>query len=99
MCFEMGSEMTLVVGVSMRVLPSLERHKREADWVGAAPEAGWVLVAHSEHDGGVGGGICGGWPTAALSLARPARMVYSPDGLCASYNYCLRAIDCVRYRT
>ena len=29
--FEMGSEMTLVVGVSMRVLPSLERHKREAD--------------------------------------------------------------------
>lgn len=79
-CFEMGSEMTLVVGVSMRVLPSPERHIREADWVGAAPEAGCVLVAHSEHDGGVagGGGIFGGWPTAALSLARPARMGYTP---------------------
>jgi hypothetical protein len=64
--------MTLLWAVSMRVFPSLERHIREADWVGAPPPAGCVFDAHSEHDGGVGGGICGGWPTAALSLARPA---------------------------
>ena len=63
----------LLWGVSMRVLPSPERHIREADWVGAPPAAGCVLEAHSEHDGGVGGGICGGWPTAAISLARSAK--------------------------
>ncbi len=39
-CCKAGSEMTLVVGVSMRVLPSLERHRREADWVGEPPPAG-----------------------------------------------------------
>jgi hypothetical protein len=55
-CFEIGSEMTLVVGVSMRVLPSPERHRRDADWVGGPPPAGCDLVAHSEHDGGAGGG-------------------------------------------
>jgi len=39
-CFEMGSEITLVWGMSMRVLPSLERHMREAVWVGGPPPAG-----------------------------------------------------------
>jgi hypothetical protein len=67
--------MTLVVAVSMRVLPSPERHMRDADWVGGPPAAGCVLLLHSEHEGGAGGGICGGWPTAAISLARPARVV------------------------
>jgi hypothetical protein len=69
--------MTLVVGVSMRVLPSPERHMRDADWVGVPPAADCVLLAHSEHDGGVGGGICGGWPTAAISLARLGKAVYA----------------------
>jgi hypothetical protein len=69
--------MTLVVGVSMRVLPSPERHMRDADWVGGPPAADCVLLAHSEHDGGVGGGggICLGRPTTAISLACPAKMV------------------------
>jgi hypothetical protein len=58
-CFKAGSEMTLVKGVSMRVLPSLERHSRDADWVGGPPPAGCVLLAHSEHDGGAGGGMDG----------------------------------------
>jgi hypothetical protein len=51
--------MTLLKGVSMRVLPSLERHRREADWVGGPPPEGCVLLAHSEHDGGAGGGMDG----------------------------------------
>jgi hypothetical protein len=51
--------MTLLKGVSMRVLPSLERHSRDADWVGGPPPAGCVLLAHSEHDGGAGGGMDG----------------------------------------
>ena len=72
-CFEIGSEMTLVWGMSMRVLPSLERHMREAVWVGAPPPAGCVLLAHSEQEGGVGGGMGGVWPTAGISLARYAR--------------------------
>src|SRR5580704_52578 len=74
-CCAAGSEITLVVGVSMRVFPSPERHIREADWVGGPPAADWVLLAHSEHDGGAGGGvgIFGDWPTAAISLARLQR--------------------------
>jgi len=43
---------------------------RDADCEGAPPAAGCVLVAQSEHEGGVGGG-CGIWTTAGLSLARP----------------------------
>jgi hypothetical protein len=42
-CFEMGSEMTLDWGMSMRVLPSLERHMREAVWVGGPPASGLRL--------------------------------------------------------
>lgn len=71
-CCAIGSEMTLLVSVSMRVFPSPERHMRDAVWVGFAPEADCVLLAHSEHEGGAGGGsgIFGGWPTAATSLPR-----------------------------
>jgi hypothetical protein len=47
--------MMLVWGVSMRRLPLLERHMRDADCVGGAPPAGCVFVAQSEQDGGVGG--------------------------------------------
>ncbi len=50
-----GLVMMLVLGVSMRMLPLLDRHMREADWVGGLPPAACVLVAQSEHDGGVGG--------------------------------------------
>jgi hypothetical protein len=32
-----GLEIMLVVGVSMRILPLLERHIRDADWVGGLP--------------------------------------------------------------
>jgi len=62
--------MMLVWGVSNRNLPSLDRHMREADCVGAPPPAGCILVAQSEQEGGVGGGVCGGCPTVAISLAR-----------------------------
>jgi len=51
---EPGSEMMLVFGVSKRILPSLERHMRDADCDGAAPPAGCVFVAQSEQNGGVG---------------------------------------------
>jgi hypothetical protein len=54
-CWAEGMEMTLVWGVSMRRLPLLERHMRDADCVGGAPPAGCVFVAQSEQDGGVGG--------------------------------------------
>ena len=47
----------------MRVLPSLERHMREAVWDGGPPPAGCVLLAHSEQEGGVGGGMGGVCPT------------------------------------
>src|SRR5271169_6189974 len=69
-----GSEITLVCGVSRRILPSLERHMRDADCEGGPPAAGCVLVAQSEHEGAVGGG-CGIWTTAGLSLARPSAAV------------------------
>ena len=42
-CCAIGSEMTLLVSVSMRVFPSPERHMRDAVWVGFAPEADCVL--------------------------------------------------------
>lgn len=51
-----GSVMTLVWGVSRRMLPLLARNTRDADCVGGAPPGGCVLVAQSEHEGGVGGG-------------------------------------------
>jgi hypothetical protein len=54
-----GLEMTLAVGVSRRMLPLLERHMRDADWVGGLPPGACVLVAQSEQDGGIGGGA--GW--------------------------------------
>jgi hypothetical protein len=50
-----GLEMMLAVGVSMRMLPLLERHMRDADCVGGLPPGACVLVAQSEHEGGVGG--------------------------------------------
>ena len=50
-----GLEMMLVVGVSRRELPLLERHMRDADCVGGAPPGACVLVAQSEQDGGIGG--------------------------------------------
>ncbi len=64
--------MMLVEGVSRRNLPSLDLHMREADWVGAPPPLGCVLVAQSEQKGGAGGGV-GGCPTAPTSLARVRR--------------------------
>lgn len=62
--------MILVTGVSSRVLPSLERQMRDGDCVAGAPPAACVLVVHSEHEGSVGVGVGGGWPTAGTSLAR-----------------------------
>ena len=51
-----GRVMMLVCGVSRRRLPLLDRHMRDADCVGGAlPPAACVLVAHSEHEGGIGG--------------------------------------------
>jgi hypothetical protein len=42
----------------MRILPPLDRHIRD-DWVGGLPAGASDLVAHSEHEGGVGGSsIC-----------------------------------------
>jgi len=64
-CCAAGSEITLLNGVSMRVLPSLDRHMREADWLGGPPPAGCILEAHSEHEGGAGGGVGRFWLTAA----------------------------------
>ena len=82
-CCDAGSEITLVWGVSKRIFPSLDRHIRDADCVGAAPPAGCVFVLQSEHEGGVAGGLCGIWTTAGLSLARreilgTAREVITP---------------------
>jgi hypothetical protein len=48
----------LALGVSMRILPALERHMRDDDCGGALPAlppGASDLVAHSEHEGGVGG--------------------------------------------
>lgn len=46
----------LMFGVSRRRLPLLDRHMRDADGIGCAlPPAGCVVVAHSEHEGGIGG--------------------------------------------
>ena len=73
--------MTLVDGVSRRNFPSLERHIREADWVGAPPPDGCVFVAQSEQKGGTGGGA-GAWPMAAISLARR-----EPEAADPSENY------------
>ncbi|HVR22593.1 MAG TPA: hypothetical protein VMU26_04675 [Candidatus Polarisedimenticolia bacterium] len=39
----------------MRILPLLDRHIREDDWVGGLPPGASDLVAHSEHEGGIGG--------------------------------------------
>jgi hypothetical protein len=52
--------------VSKRILPSLERHMREADCDGGPPLAGCIFVAQSEQKGGVDVGIC---TTAGVSLA------------------------------
>ncbi len=54
---DVGSEITLAVGVSSRNLPSLDFHMRDADCVGAAPPAGCVLVEQSEQEGGAGGAV------------------------------------------
>jgi hypothetical protein len=53
-----GRVMMLLQGVSMRVLPLLDRQMREADCVGAPPPEASVCVAQSEHDG-----TTGGWET------------------------------------
>jgi hypothetical protein len=46
----------LVFGVSSRMFPLLDLHMRDADCVGGAlPPAACVLVAHSEHEGGIDG--------------------------------------------
>jgi hypothetical protein len=51
-----GRVMMLMLGVSRRRLPLLDRHMRDADGIGGTlPPAGCVLVAHSEHEGGIGG--------------------------------------------
>ena len=50
-----GRVMMLVFGVSRRMFPLLDLHMRDADCVGGAlPPAACVLVAHSEHEGGIG---------------------------------------------
>ncbi len=46
--------MMLALGVSMRILPVLDRHIRD-DCAGAPLPGACDLVAHSEHEGGVGG--------------------------------------------
>jgi hypothetical protein len=50
-----GSVMMLAFGVSIRIFPALDCHMRDGDCTGGLPPAGCVLVAHSEHAGGVGG--------------------------------------------
>ena len=50
-----GSLITLVWGVSIRILPLPDRHIRDADCVGGVPPAACVLVVQSEHEGGVDG--------------------------------------------
>lgn len=47
--------MTLVWGVSIRILPLPDCHIRDADCVGGVPPAACVLVVQSEHEGGVDG--------------------------------------------
>ena len=47
--------MMLVLGVSMRILPLLDRHMRENDCAVAPPPGASDLVAQSEQEGGVGG--------------------------------------------
>jgi hypothetical protein len=37
----------------MRMFPLLALHMRDADWVGRPAPAGWLFVAHSEHEGGI----------------------------------------------
>src|SRR5208283_635301 len=86
-CPEPGSVITLVCGVSRRILPSLERHMRDADCVGGPPAAGCVFVAQSEQEGGVGGGDCGIWTTAGLSLACPAMVTMELRRACAAQRY------------
>ena len=51
-----GSVMMLAFGVSIRIFPALDCHMRDGDCTGGLPPAACVLVAHSEHAGGVGGG-------------------------------------------
>ena len=50
-----GFEIMLALGVSMRILPELDRHMREEDWFAAPPPGASDLVAQSEQEGGVGG--------------------------------------------
>ena len=56
-----GLVMMLLLGVSVRMLPLLERHMRDGDCIGGLAPAACVLVVQSEHDGGVGG--CEDWST------------------------------------
>lgn len=51
-CWAEGSEMMLVLGVSKRILPSLERHMRDDDCWEVPPPAGCILVEQSEQEGG-----------------------------------------------
>lgn len=55
-----GLLMILVWGVSIRMLPLLDREMRDADCVGGPPPGGCVFVEHSEQQGGLDGveGIC-----------------------------------------
>lgn len=50
-----GLEMILALGVSMRILPVLDRHMREEDWTLALPPGASDLEAHSEQQGVAGG--------------------------------------------
>ena len=47
--------MILALGVSMRILPLLDRHMREEDCALALPPGASDLEAHSEQEGVVGG--------------------------------------------
>ncbi len=63
--------MMLALSVSMRILPVLDRHMREDDCAPALLPGASDLVAHSEHEGGVGGWYIG--PTVPQYITPAAR--------------------------
>src|SRR5208283_825110 len=79
-CCVLGSVITDVAPVSIRIFPSLERIMREADSCGAPPCAYCVVVWQSAHAGGCGGdGSIGGTaPKAYHARIRAARFGGAP---------------------
>jgi heme iron utilization protein len=94
-----GSVMMLVWGVSIRMFPLLDFHMRDADCAGGAPAAGCVLVAQSEHEGGVGGGTGGSTVPQFITPVAQTMRVWKPrasskteseDGVLRSLLDCLK---------